>query len=532
MPKAPRMECCVCDEEFTQKRIVTCPKCEEVACKNCLKQFIEMNRTDACCINGDCKEIWTRRFLTENFGSSYVNGKYKKMIDTNRVDRVIATNSRYVEEAQLYKNMQEQKKLKELKRVEGIKMLEQKKRLNLKYKKLKNDEKEAKRSGNSSESIVLELKEVMETYEKLVKELNVWNSVWCKIITEDGLARVAFRKKCENGGEKSTKTIYQKACPQTDCNGFLSQKGICGICKTHVCSKCNVVKGTTKDEITAHGCKEEDIESVKAILKETKPCPRCGTRIHKIDGCDQMWCPYCQDKYGEGTTFSWRTGKIERGRIHNPHYYEHMQKHGGNLREVGDVYCGGLPQIWQFDRRLTRSYTDSMPFAVIDRTLNVIRRVYEINQYVLNPLRRKLHQQNIHRMNQIKHILGEIDDKKFRAAISKTEKTREKEQEVLDIFEVVVAILTEKINQLYNEPNDVNVQMFLLFVDEFVKEENLCLADISFIYKQSVNFVTVVSDTPYDLSTKFRFTTNKELLHYKTTGTILQKKVKTKAKAQ
>lgn len=534
MPKAPRMECCVCDEEFTQKRTVTCPKCEEVACKNCLKQFIEMSGTDACCIN--CKEIWTRRFLTENFGSSYVNGKYKKMIDTNRVDRVIATNSRFVEEAQLYKKMQEKKECLELKRVGGRKIFDRKHKLYLEYQKLRNDEKEAERSGNSTEDIVLALNELLEKGAELKKESKAWDSEWKRLTAAYQLARDAFETKCENGGEKSTKTIYQKACPQSDCNGFLSQKGVCGICKTHVCSKCNVVKGTTKDEITAHECKEDDIESVKAILKETKPCPRCGTRIHKIDGCDQMWCPYCQDKYGEGTTFSWRTGKIERGRIHNPHYIEHMQKHGGNLREVGDVHCGGLPQIWDFDRRLTwapfGSYQGSIPRAVRVQAMNVLRRVDEINQYVLDPLREKLHQQNIHRMNQIKHIVGEIDDKKFRAAISKTEKKREKDQEILDIFEVVVAVLTEKINQLYNEPNDVNVQMFLQFVDEFVKEENLCLADISFIYKQSVNFIKVFSDTVYIPSTKFRFTTKKGLEHYKTTGTILQKKVKTKAKAQ
>ena len=535
MSKAPKMECCVCDEEFTQRLTVTCPKCQEVACKNCLKQYIGMSGTDACCINGDCKEIWTRRFLTENFGSSYVNGKYKKMIDTNRVDRVVATNSRFVEEARLYKIMKEKKEYQDLKRIQKERIQELKRKLFWEYNKLKNDKIEEEVSGKSPEDGFPALKKLREKHMGLCNTLSACDSALFRATTEYHKARNAFERKCENGGEKGKKVIYQKACPQHDCNGFLSQKYICGICKINVCSKCNVVKGKTNIDITAHECKEEDIESVKAILKETKPCPRCGTRIHKIDGCDQMWCPYCQDKYGEGTTFSWQTGQIERGRIHNPHYIEHIQKHGGNLREVGDVHCGGLPQIWHFDRRLTwapfGSYNGSIPRAIRVRAMDVLRRVTEINQYVVNPLREKLHEQNIHRMTQIKHIVGEISDKEFRAAISKTEKKREKDQEVLDIFEVVMAVLTEKINQLYNEPNDENVQMFLLFVDEFVKEENLCLADISFIYKQTVNFVKVTSDGVYSPSTKFRFTTKKELQHYKTTGTILQKKTKTKAQA-
>jgi hypothetical protein len=530
----------VCDEEFTQRRTVTCPKCQEVGCKNCLKQYIEMSGTDACCINGDCKAVWTRRFLTENFSSYYLNGKYKKMIDTNRVDRVVATNSRFMEEAQLYKTMKEKKAQIDLLGVERKKVKDRKIKVGKEYSKLKKEQKAREIAGHFPEDITPEIKNLMEKNKTSQEEWRLCRSVLYKAKIAFQHARVAFQTKNANcDGEKSEKVIYQKACPQSDCNGFLSQKGVCGICKIHVCSKCNVVKGTTKDEIATHECKEEDVESVKTILKETKPCPRCGTRIHKIDGCDQMWCPYCQDKYGEGTAFSWKTGKIERGRIHNPHFIEHMQKRGGDLREVGDVHCGGLPQIWQFDRRLTwaphGSYKGSLPRAVRVRVMDVLRRVTEINQYVVIRLRRNLREQNVHRMTQIKHIVGEISDKKFRAAISKTEKKREKDREVLDIFEVVVAVLTEKINHLYNEPNDENVQMFLLFVDEFSREENRCLADISFIYKQSVNCVKFggyYGGVYRPSERNFRFTTKKELQHYKTTGTILQKKVKAKAKAQ
>jgi hypothetical protein len=488
-----------------------------------MKQYIEMSGTDACCLNDVCKAPWTRRFLTDNFGSSYVNGKYKKMIDLNRVERVVATNSRFMEDALQYKYMHDKEKEFQVSLKAEDTILKEKRLASQTYSDLiySNDTHELERVR---EVFV----QIQDKYVVILERRRSAQRVYH--IAQDAF----FQYDSTDGGEKGEKVVYQKACPQTDCNGFLSQKSVCGICNIHVCSNCHVVKGMTKDEIATHECKEEDIESVKTILKETKPCPRCGTRIHKIDGCDQMWCPYCQDKYGEGTTFSWKTGRIERGRIHNPHFIEHMRNRKGDLREVGDVHCGGLPQIWAFDRKLSYhphgTYIGYIPHEIRIRAMNIVRRVTEINQYIVNPLRETLHEQNVHRLNQVKHIVGEIDDKTFRIAIAKTEKKREKDQEILDIFEVVVVVLTEKINHLYNETTDLNVALFLSFVEEFVKEENLCLADISYIYKQSVNIVNVDQQTNYrPRKMKVRLTTKKALEHYKKTGKILQKKTKTKA---
>jgi len=77
-----------------------------------------------------------------------------------------------------------------------------------------------------------------------------------------------------------------------------------------VCKNCHSLY---KD---GHECKQYDIETVKQILSDTKPCPKCLTRISKIEGCDQMFCVSCF------TAFSWNTGHIENGKIHNPHYFE------------------------------------------------------------------------------------------------------------------------------------------------------------------------------------------------------------------
>lgn len=114
-----------------------------------------------------------------------------------------------------------------------------------------------------------------------------------------------------------TSRKFVMPCQNTGCRGMLSTQYKCEICAKHTCSKCFVViDGET------HECKQEDIDSVEELRKNTRPCPNCGVRISKIDGCDQMWCVECK------TAFSWNKGTIEQGIVHNPHYYQWMRERG------------------------------------------------------------------------------------------------------------------------------------------------------------------------------------------------------------
>jgi hypothetical protein len=124
-----------------------------------------------------------------------------------------------------------------------------------------------------------------------------------------------------------------KACITTDCAGFLDADFNCGLCDVKVCKACH--ESLTDD----HVCNEDTVATIKAIKAEARGCPKCATLISKIDGCDQMWCTQCH------ATFSWRTGQIEEGHTHNPHYYEYMRKNGGLPRAPGDVGCGGFPRL-------------------------------------------------------------------------------------------------------------------------------------------------------------------------------------------
>lgn len=118
------------------------------------------------------------------------------------------------------------------------------------------------------------------------------------------------QKNIELKNNKSAVNTIKK-CPNCK-DGILNASNICYSCKNTICKHCFTL--IQKD----HSCKEDDILTYKMLVQETKPCPKCGTRISKVDGCNQMWCTSCN------TAFNWANLQIINGRIHNPHYQEYL----------------------------------------------------------------------------------------------------------------------------------------------------------------------------------------------------------------
>jgi hypothetical protein len=113
------------------------------------------------------------------------------------------------------------------------------------------------------------------------------------------------------------------------CPGYLDESWHCVNCKITVCSECRVVIQDADD----HVCDPDTVKTISLLLADSKPCPGCGEVIHKVDGCQQMWCTKCH------VAFDWGTGKIETV-IHNPHYLEWAQQQQQLPRQEGDVLCG------------------------------------------------------------------------------------------------------------------------------------------------------------------------------------------------
>jgi len=100
-------------------------------------------------------------------------------------------------------------------------------------------------------------------------------------------------------------------CPSSLCRGFISNNS-CGTCKNEICKDCREIL------TLSHVCRQENIESLKAIAADSRQCPSCNASIFKIQGCNHMFCTNCR------THFEWLTGEILSTSTN--HHYDNTQR--------------------------------------------------------------------------------------------------------------------------------------------------------------------------------------------------------------
>lgn len=132
---------------------------------------------------------------------------------------------------------------------------------------------------------------------------------------------------------EDVRIIYQEKINNISLDNF----SMClGICKKYIyrdsdenfynCSDCNMCwcyKCEMQCCPESHRCDINVLNSIKSIEKETKPCPTCGIKIFKIDGCSQIMCSECN------TFFDFNTGLKDR---------EEEPKHARNYIELLDKF--------------------------------------------------------------------------------------------------------------------------------------------------------------------------------------------------
>lgn len=242
--------------------------------------------------------------------------------------------------------------------------------------------------------------------------------------------------------EEKERDSYVCPCPNNECRGFLSTRYKCGICNIQACSECREIKNDD------HVCDPNILESVKEIKKTTRDCPNCRTLIFKISGCDQMYCTQCH------IAFSWRTGKVEKGMIHNPHYFEYLKANGEIPRNPNEERCGGLPDAW-FLRDPCFQVKLSKPILrfraeyswIVDLLAAIYRQVRHIREVELVILPTILDNQS-NRDLRISFLMKQITEDEFKIKLQRREKERTKKLEYREVLDMYVNVMQDLFHNL------------------------------------------------------------------------------------
>ena len=324
-PLPPSKECGVCIELYNKStRVrVTCQSCGYEACRQCCATFIlDASNTLPNCMN--CHKEFQREFLVNNFTQKFVSKDWKDHRERTifQKERALLPTRQPVAEMMKRKNDLS---------AECNDILEQISALRTRH------------------------------YECTTEK----NRIEHRIRVGPAADAAAHPGSSSSHREHAT---FVRPCPNTaaNCRGFLSTQWKCNLCNMWTCKDCHEMKGATQD--IPHVCNADNLASAKLIDAETRACPKCGARVFKISGCNQMFCTACND-----CAFDWVTGRIETV-IHNPHYYEFQrQLNGGHAPRVpGDILCGR-----EIDHMTTTVITNLFPAESITRKMIVWRNLHK-----------------------------------------------------------------------------------------------------------------------------------------------------------
>lgn len=239
--------------------------------------------------------------------------------------------------------------------------------------------------------------------------------------------------------EEKTNIKVICSCPMDSCRGFIMADYACGLCLNKICKSCRNVS----NEEGPHECKQEDIDTIKLLQKDSKQCPSCCAMSKKIEGCSQVWCLNCK------TTWDWNTGKIEKGATHATDYYNYLRRTQQHIpRTEGDAAGrgGACVNIGGFPQRLTRD--KNIGKAKSDVLYGIYRNFAEF-QYIAAIQQKN----NIDLRKQ--YLCQTIDDKKFKMMLTKREKEYVFSVEMFNMIQAYQEGIRDLIGHAIQD-NDIN----------------------------------------------------------------------------
>jgi len=257
------MDCDICFTKINKlNKQVNCFHCQKNSCKNCITKWIAEKNIVTCL---HCNKEWDIVFIFDNLGPSFVEHIIKVQKNV-----IIQQEKNFMIESQQFLKFESS-------------YLENKN----KYMDYFNMYNECKKTNHL---LLKEKYTSLDIFEnekftkcKLLEHINTQKQKYYSIF-------MAYYKTFLNGDmlylenmnlvEKNKSSYPVCPCIDTRCKGHIFTNNFsCTVCNIVICKNCHELLNEN------HICKTENIESIKSIVKSTKPCPKCGCRINKIDGC-------------------------------------------------------------------------------------------------------------------------------------------------------------------------------------------------------------------------------------------------------
>ena len=485
-------ECMVCCEKYNKQSrgqvVCNIGSCGFNACKSCCRQYLMNCNEDIHCMS--CRKAWDNKFVILNlnrswFINTYTPRKVELLFELNkaraqevmpRVELVMEKKRRTIlmqpQLTELNKQYVEQTDQKRVFLVEynSLVVSEDNRHsdYNRRYHSLtKQEQKEKKCSWDEERNIYLRKKDNLR-HDFIIKSLPFRKEMsW---ITQKIAGIKNYIRTGENnttGGNKKEKKekVFIMPCQNEECSGFLSSSYKCGLCDEQCCKSCFEMLGTESDmeNKEKHECNKDQVETAKLIKQTTKPCPQCGQRIHKISGCDQMWCIECK------CPFSWTSGEIiTRGVVHNPHYFQYLRANtnGEIARQPGDNPCDKLRDTLNYInakarelRRIGVQYNQETGHNINQRELQLMRKcdiltsliqkIRHVQHIDLIEIRRKIEISQEYEDELVSYLAKDLSEADYKKILRMKWKDHKKQVDKLYLADVFVNVGKDIINTIY-----------------------------------------------------------------------------------
>lgn len=311
---------------------------------------------------------------------------------------------------------------------------------------------------------------------------------------------------------------FIRKCPSGDCHGFLSSGLKCELCENFACGDCHETTGKTTEERETHICDPQIVESVKAIAKDSKPCPNCACITFKIIGCDEMFCVECHKAW------NWKTQKLLAKSSHNPEYFDWLKKNIGQVpRDPNEIRCGreidshfintlfdifprkmangwkeevtdaggvfggriyyrnNISKLnqWQFSEE-----TESGSFTEIARNIIHIRQV-EMRKFNAEP------NLQVNLQMRINYMRNKIEKDDFKKKLQKQEKDNQKKHEITNVLVMYTSCMTDIFYKLVDKPK----------TKEIIKDE---MKELRIYVNNSLNRISkTYNSKSYEINNEF-----------------------------